>query len=154
MKTVRINLYEFGELNKAAKDRALNDLYDINVDYSWWDPIYADANVVGIEIESFDLYGRGPRIQGQYLWDPEFTRLQILADHGEKTGTYKIARNTNLNDEERLEQLLDEYWRTLRDEYDYLMSKKAIVSTIDANEYMFLQDGMLATMIEKQGEPI
>ena len=36
MKTVTINIYQFSELSDEAKENAIKELYDINVDSDWW----------------------------------------------------------------------------------------------------------------------
>lgn len=40
-----------------------------------------------------------------------------------------------------LKSLLNDYLKSLRDEYDYQTSEKAIIETIEANEYEFTEDG-------------
>lgn len=44
---------------------------------------------------------------------------------------------------EKYKELAKELYRTLEKEYDYLTSEKAIIETIEANEYEFTQDGKL-----------
>jgi hypothetical protein len=42
MKTIRLKLYEFGELDTTAKQKALNACHDLNLVFDWWDYTYDD----------------------------------------------------------------------------------------------------------------
>lgn len=66
MKTKTINLYEFDELSEDAKEKALQNLWDINVDHEWWDYIYEDAERIGLKITGFDI-DRGNYCEGDIL---------------------------------------------------------------------------------------
>lgn len=44
--TIEKTAYKFAELSEMAKQKALESLYDLNVDYDWWDYIYDDAKNV------------------------------------------------------------------------------------------------------------
>ena len=55
MKTLTINLYQFSELSDEAKEKAISNLSDINVDFDWWTNTYEDAARIGLKITSFDL---------------------------------------------------------------------------------------------------
>ena len=37
MKTIETVVYDFDELSDEAKQKAINNLSDINVDYGWWE---------------------------------------------------------------------------------------------------------------------
>lgn len=37
MRIKKIKVYQYDELSDEAKEKALESLYDINVDYAWWD---------------------------------------------------------------------------------------------------------------------
>jgi hypothetical protein len=64
--TVTTKVYSFDELSDEAKQAAIEKLYDINVDYEWWDSDFEDvkaiATLMGIEIE--DIYFSGFSSQG------------------------------------------------------------------------------------------
>ncbi len=68
MKTIKIKLYEFAELNEDAKSKALKELFDINVFDDWYDFIYDDfvsiAQTIGITVNRKKIYFRGFYSQG------------------------------------------------------------------------------------------
>jgi len=90
MKTVSINTYKFSELSDEAKQRAIENLCTINVDYDWWECTYDDAKQISLKITGFDLdrnkHCTGKLIEGM----TECCRL-IIANHGEHCETYKTA---------------------------------------------------------------
>ncbi len=55
MRTIRIKLYKFAELNETAKQTVLNNLSDINVRYEWWENMYEDAANVKLKITEFSV---------------------------------------------------------------------------------------------------
>lgn len=90
MQTVSINIYKFNELSAEAKQTAIENLYDINVDHNWWEFVYDDAETIGLKITGFDL-DRNNYCNGElYESMPECCRL-IIANHGEGCSTYKTA---------------------------------------------------------------
>lgn len=87
--TRTITLYRFDELSEEAQETALSSLYDVNVDYCWWDSTYVDAHDIGLKIEEFDV-DRGT-IRGklnEYLLD---VCKSIRKDHGKDCDTFKTA---------------------------------------------------------------
>jgi len=90
MRTIEVNLYTFEELSDEAKEKALDKLRHINIDYDWWEGVYMHAENVGIKIKHFDT-GR-PWSIGIELQDSacEVAR-KIIAEHGKACGTYKTA---------------------------------------------------------------
>lgn len=170
METVEIKVYSFGELSEDAKQNAIENLSDNNVDYSWWKYIYEDANNIGLEIDEFDLC-RSKYCKGQLLYSASEVAANIFKEHGEDTSTYTTALNfmndwkpifdDYMNEESEgyesrdnenkmidlesdfLDSLLKDYANMLQDEYEWLISTEAIVETIEANEYYFTEDGKL-----------
>jgi hypothetical protein len=148
MKTIPINVYEFSELSEEAKEKALNGLSDINVDYDWYDTVYADAENIGLKITGFDLYRSS--ISGDLLSSVGEICQKIINEHGKTCSTYQLAidyyrsKKSNIG---RLDQgdfkqaLLQCYWIMLRNDYEYLTSMEAIIETIEANDYTFLDTG-------------
>src|SRR5689334_19678539 len=55
MRTIRTKIYKFSELTEDAKKKAIENLSDINADYSWWDFVYEDfdqfCSLIGIEVD-------------------------------------------------------------------------------------------------------
>jgi len=68
MKTINIKLYSLNELRENAREKALADLYGINVDYGWWDFAYDDfiaiAKTIGIAADPKQMNFRGFYAQG------------------------------------------------------------------------------------------
>lgn len=161
MRTHKIKLYKFNELSDDAKQKALEELYGINVDYDWWDTVYYDADTIGLKITSFDTYKKD--ISGSLTDSMEYSIKEIKTNHGESCETYRIAdeykaklkelREITLDDdlpdlEDELEaefekELLQEYLNILEKDYEYLTSEEAITETIEANDYEFTADGKL-----------
>lgn len=166
MREVTVKLYHYDELSESAKEKVLEHLSDINVDYDWWDSIEDDAEQIGLDITEFDLYHR--TIKGKFLISAEDVANTIIKNHGDKTETYKTASaylddlsrlrkdcnnekdlmdglddepDTEELDKEFLHSLLQDYLIMLQKDYDYLTSKEAIIETVNANEYEFREDG-------------
>jgi hypothetical protein len=157
--TTHTDAYKFEELTDEAKEKAIANLYDINVDFDWWDCIYDDAKTIGCKIKEFDID------RGSYCKlvcdDAHETARLIVENHGKTCDTYKLADEYLKDydklgrDEDAVDKLLDEletefkralgeeYLSLLRREYEYLTSEDAIVETIQANEYEFTEDGKL-----------
>jgi hypothetical protein len=164
MKTIEIKLYQFSELSEEAKEKAVENLSDINVDYEWWLSTYEDAETVKLKLTEFDLE-RNRHCKGEFMESPAETAELILTNHGKDCETYKTAKTflaelneltgkyPNIEDcpEDSIEDLedyflkslLEDYRIILSNEYDYLTSKAAIIETIEANEYDFTEDGKI-----------
>lgn len=164
MNTIKINLYKFSELSDEAKEKAITQMWDVNVSHDWWDGTYEDAERISMKIEGFDL-DRGSYCKAKFLAGGEETAHKIEAEHGEDCETYKTAaaylkeRDAAVEnapkdedgdtDEYELDKILDEleaeflkslcedYRIILDKEYDYLTSKEQIIESIEANEYEF-----------------
>ena len=175
MKTVtqKIDVYEFSELSEIAKEKALNQLCDINVHYNWWEFTYEDAENIGLKINSFDL-DRNRHCTGNFLLSACEVAQNILNEHGEICETYKSANeflnyfnpifadyldensenyeSSDLEDvlsdleSEFLTSLLEDYSIMLQHEYEYLTSETAIINTIEANEYTFDVNGNMINL--------
>jgi len=160
MKTKTINLYEFDELSDQAKQRAIANNCGINVDYwEWYHSVYDDAENIGLKITGFDL-DRNRHCTGKAVDDVLTIAHKIKTEHGFDTPTYELA-NEFIKDyaaldedidadelrgfeNEFLKSILEEYSILLQKEYEWLMSEDAIVDSLRANEYEFLEDGSRA----------
>ena len=169
--TTKTDVYKFDELPDDVKEKAIENLYDINLYYDWWDGIYDDAENVGLKINEFDI-DRGSYVKAEFIEDACFTANKIIENHGEMCETHKTAKqflidrdeivNTaekdadgEFTDEYQLDQNLDDveneflksisedYRIILTKEYEYMSSEKAIIETIEANEYDFTLDGKI-----------
>lgn len=170
MKTIEVNLYQFDELSEAAKQKAIENLCDINVNFEWWDSTYEDAKIIGLEITSFDL-DRNRHAEGNFLLAANELAQNVFNNHGENCETYKTAQKfmeewqpvfssymdeTSIDYESRasedklqdmesdfLVDLLEDYSIMLQKECEYRQSAEAIIETIQVNEYDFTADGKL-----------
>lgn len=173
MKTKTINLYEFSELPEDAREKAIEKLWDINVEFDWWQFSYYDAEQIGLKITGFDL-DRGDYVTGHFVNSACEVAQDIINNHGENTETYKAAVNflelhnpvfANYLDEnhkdyesqesedklqeieeEFLSDVLHAYKIYLKNEYEYLTSKQAIIETIEANDYLFNEKGDIESL--------
>lgn len=158
MRTETIELYQFNELNSAAKENARDWYRQGGFDYDWYDSVYEDAKNVGLKITGFDC-GRGSSIDIEYIsgWSIGDVCRQIIKDHGEHCDTYKFAmefyrlRHTGYTRkqgedyrEEFLQGIGEEYLSMLRKELEYLESNESIDENIIANEYEFTSTGKRA----------
>ena len=160
MRTIETTVYKFDELTEEAKEKAVQRLSDINVDYRWYESTFDDAEGIGLKITDFeaDRYAKGKFINSAHE-----VAEAIIRDHGVHCETAITANNymaeykelekntpeeddleTDAIDEEFLKSLLEDYRILLRKEYEYLTSEEAIIETIQANEYEFTSDGKLA----------
>jgi hypothetical protein len=168
--TKTYTVYSFDELSEESKQKAIENLYDINVMEEWWDSVYEDANEIGLEITGFDI-DRGSFCDGKFNLSANEVAQNILNNHGEVCDTYKTAssfmeqwqpvfsdyldessdkyesRDAEIElqdmEDEFLKSLLNDYLKMLREQYEYATSKEAIIETIEANEYTFLENGKL-----------
>lgn len=156
-------VYPFNELTDEAKEKAIELLAGINVNYEWWNFTYENAAQAGIKITSFDLVRGNTTCEGKLIDDAENVAKKIIDQHGACCATHKTAtefieaRNElvskclngmNFNKVDELEDefkqsILEDYRIMLQKEYEYLTSEEAIVETVEANEYEFTEDGKL-----------
>lgn len=167
MKTIEVILYKFAELSEQAKKKAVENLCDINVDHDWWNSTYEDAERIGLKITGFDL-DRNRHATGKFIWNAKDVAEAILKEHGEKCETHQTAKDflekalpliekeseidyrdydlegeiSDLEDD-FLKSLLEDYSIMLQKESEYLQSEKAIIETIEANDYDFTENGKL-----------
>lgn len=91
MKTKTITLYSFDELSEESKEKAINNLSTINVDFEWWESIYEDAQRIGLKITGFDL-DRHRHATGNFIESATECADKILKEHGKECETYKTAK--------------------------------------------------------------
>jgi hypothetical protein len=166
MRNVRTKVYKFNELSEAAKQTAIRNFSNINVDFGWWESAYMDAENVGLKITSFGL-DRNRHAKGNFIISATDTAQRILKEHGETCETYNTASlflnltqqiendyaggtdedeyniesETEAAEDEFLNSILEDYSIILEKESEYLQSDQAIIETIEANQYEFLKDG-------------
>ena len=166
MKTIQQTIYSFNELSAKAKQKAISEFSDINVDYDWWEFTYDDAEEIGLTITGFDMCAHNSiEWESRTGWDPKDIAEAIIKNHGKDGDTYKAARKyldtiipilvaeqltqEEYNDREAFEELGEEfgkeiahcYWKMLEEDYQYRQTDEAIIETINANDYEFYKDG-------------
>lgn len=169
MKTKTVTLYEYDELpTERAKERA-RDWYlsCTESDTYAWEDIQADAEMVGLEIESLDQHRPN---KGRFTAGALETAHKIEKDHGESCETHKTTvkfladRDEIIDTAERdedgefsdvdavddkldtlegeyLHDLLEDYRVNLEKNIAYQQSREAIEESIRANGYTFTEDG-------------
>lgn len=169
MKQVTTNTFLFEELSPEGQQKALENYYDINVDYDWWDWIYDEIEPLGIHIIGFDTYRGSISIELSLstprVWDNLTAFVETDAPNDEKLQDIIDRCNVlirRLNDnplcpsadsynediwdkmtEVLIEELEKYYLGILSQEYDYQTSKEAIKESLIANEYYFTEDGKI-----------
>lgn len=164
MRTVRIKIYEFNELNEVAKKAAIKWFQSIggNVAENWWESVYEDAANIGLVISSSDI-NKGI-CEGSFSVSADETAHNIEYNHGVICETYttaigyirekkkmiergysrsKIDENIILLDENFLHSLLHDYRVILTQEYDYKTSEEGIIESIVSGEYEFTKEGKI-----------
>ena len=163
MRIIETKVYQFEELDKQTKEKAIDNYRHISVnDDSWFEWIKEDLISVGIELRSFDI-DRGSFAE-IHLKDFYETCDLILKWHGENCETYKIAERYieeyqdiqyHIKDDEYLDEKLDdldeEYQKEfseevlsmLRFEFEHMTSDEYIIEMFEANEYEFTEEGKL-----------
>ena len=170
MRIIETKAYKFEELSNDAKQKAIERLWDINVDYGWWENMYEDSERIGLKITSFDL-DRNRHCKGQFMYSAAEVAANIIRDHGDMCETYKTAQNflgeynpifaeymdensdnyesreleEKMQDieEEFLNGLLEDYAILLQKEYEYLTSEEAIREAVNAIGREFTEEGNL-----------
>ena len=146
MKTIEIKAYEFSELNKKAKDKVLCEFIDINTNYDWWDIVYGEFDYLGLKVNTFDIYRQTIDIEfkndikdfcNNVVNDWHDTDIVNICDDYLANGN-----NSNKENGSYYKRLIaDEVLTTLANEYYYQTSNEAIIDTIEANEYLFTENG-------------
>lgn len=157
MRKIELELFQYDELNDAAKAVA-RDWWLSGVGLNnWWQQTYEDAEQAGLKITGFDL-GRDS-ITGHFVESAQSVAAYIVSNHGETCATYTTAkdfgqrlaglvdfedRDTTAFEETSaafLKALLQDYLKLLRDEWEYQHSEPCVVENIMANEYEFTANG-------------
>lgn len=171
--TTQTDVYKFAELSEDAQQKAIESLWDINVDYDWSEYTIEDAKRIGLIITDFDIDRFS--IKGDLDFSGSDSAYKIISDHGETCDTYKLAK-TFLSDWSKLvekysdginkdivaedneydfdqeaddlenefrKDLLNDYLSILTKEYEYQTSRAQIIETIESNDYDFTIDGKL-----------
>ncbi len=154
METRTYKVYKFDELTDEGKEKAIQNLSDINVDRDWWELIDDDAKTIGLTIDGFGL-DRDKHVDGSLCMSVQDSIKAIYENHGKNCETYVLAEEYEENiknciaddvpdmEDEYERALKEEYASILQKEYEYLTSDEAIIETIQANDYDFTEDGKI-----------
>lgn len=100
MGTETIKIFTFDELTESAKDAAIEELCDLNVDHNWYEFVFDDAKMIGellgIEIENiyfsgFSSQGDGACFTGSYSYAQKALK-KVLEHCPNETEVHRIAR--------------------------------------------------------------
>ena len=99
MRSVKINLYQFDELNEETKKKVLEKFRYINVEWDWYEPVYEGFKEIvseyGIEIDDMNFSGFYSQGDGA-----SFTgEISDFKKFAEKTGLEKLARFSKVIEE-------------------------------------------------------
>jgi len=164
METITLNLYKVSELSGKIQSYVLDKYRDVMTDYQWWDFIYEDAQRIGLEISSFDIYYR--TISIEYTENADVVAQNILKDWGEGTELNRLAndfiqhytklkeqqtfdeygyseQDDDIDDAEKefLHELGEEFLSILTSDYEWRTSDEAIMEYLEDNQYMFTENG-------------
>ena len=121
MREITTKVYSFNELSERAQARAIEQLFDINVDHDWWEFVYDDAERAHLKISHFDI-GRSWSI-GIQLASPIWESVTaILNEHGKDTTTHTIASKYR----DTLNKLKSAYTEQSGIDYDDAMVKDGV----------------------------
>ena len=165
MREITIKVYKLSELSEDAKQKAIESNYDINVNYEWWDCDYDNfiehLEEIGLTCEKF--YFSTDRenyiepvnlkvIDGRLFLKACKVDLRIKeaklileeTDFSVSESKYNTPIETEDNDYSAIVQdKLSDFLIILKSDYEYLTSEKAIIETLEGNDYDFTVDGTL-----------
>lgn len=134
----------FSELDEKQKEKAIEKLWDINVDCDFWFECQNEEFKLKLERLGFykiETYLSGFHSQGD---GASFSAKHSRGDI-ETVGNYSNSSSMRCDNETILKvakRLADKFYSQLYKDYNYLTSREAIIETIEANEYEFDQEGV------------
>lgn len=166
MKTIRVKVYKYDELNEEAKEKAVNWMMKDQGDAGqWaWENTKDDAENVGLILKG---QHRGS-MTGDFKTCATDCAKLIVENHGQTCETFKDAMNfihavaiewnvnfdeeadeLNFQGEANIENLENEFLETVLEDYrilsdqdqEYAYSKENMEEDIRCNEYTFTKDG-------------
>lgn len=150
METRQYKVYKFDELSDEGKEKAIQNYYDINVDYEWWEHLYDDAENIGLKLESFDL-DRNRHATGRFTMGMVDVIDAIMKEHGIECDTYKLATEWNTEYRNRAASWLWDQRKAYPDER-YTLDDFQDTSEYDDIERDFLKDLLeeYSVMLQKE----
>ena len=155
MQTQTINTFLFSELADEIKKKVLIKYADRGTFDWWYETTFDQAKESGIRLTGFDLE-RGQKIEGIFIWDHIEVANNILINITDGHQLFTISEQFKKEigktiDEYKIDELqnqyekdiLWQYWKILKDEYEYLYSDEYLEEFFEANEYQFTENGVL-----------
>ena len=152
--TWNFKVYKFDELSEEVKEKVLDDCRFIMVEYfNWWEFVYHEADMIGIEIEGFDLYKGYIKIKlNTSVLNSVESAMQWF---GESTEEYKLVKSyydeiMKLADSDEVKEYLEEnphddpydaiYNMSLDDRFydEYINDMKRVFLRMLENEFNYL----------------
>ena len=90
MRIIETKVYRFKELDKQAKEKAIENNRETFVMDSWWEFVEYDLEQVGFKLVEFDL-GRRDYVKLEMYYALDKICDKIMEFHGDNCETYKIA---------------------------------------------------------------
>lgn len=185
MQTKEYTVFSFDELNEEAKQKAIDSLRDINIDYYWAEVTIWNAKdkleALGykdIEVFYSGFYSQGDgacfeakvdistwlkahkmgnkfrvlynnaqdlcsieiKHSGHYYHENSMVVDGTLYDHSNEQLGRQFDSVVEMIEKEIVE-LAKEIYKELENEYECRMTDEAVIDTINANEYEFLENG-------------
>jgi hypothetical protein len=143
MKQVLLNLYEFDELPLCSKEKALNQNREININCFWYVPTFEDLFDTGINITEFDL--DKDTISGNFIFSVDECVENIIRKYPDSIA-YDLAvlfKKNNPPVEVFKYELLNEFKRFLREDYNNLTNDEAVADTVRSKKLLFESDGTM-----------
>lgn len=165
MKTIKVKVYQYGELSNEAKDKARQWLFENGDLYQFEnDSLLQDAKEIGLHIMALD----SDRLEkdGEFQTTADDCANKIIRYHGQNCMTYKTAKeylfastrmaepideDTKAYDDymaykaecegEFLGSLLEDYLIMQKKQFEYIQGEQAVFEMMEANGYTFTKDG-------------
>jgi hypothetical protein len=168
--THTVTHYSFSELSDDAKEKAVENMSDCNVDYGWWEGVYEDAKSLGLIITESDVYRS--TIDGRLELSLLDSCKIVRKNHGKHCGTFKTAKQylseyctafvewlsyQDTEDEEdwtRLDWFKDFEWseeaEDITKNYRMAMLEEYIVLLRKEYEYLASRDAIIETIMANE----
>lgn len=172
MKTKTIELFTFDELSENAKQKAIESLWDINVNYDWYECLISEfedqlmnAGFSNIKINFSGFYSQGDGLSftGDFnnndikltdeIYYQSIKDFLVYVKHKhcyfsiDRISSHYYHENTVTSDNEYCleycRSIMQEFYRALEKEYEYLTSEAQIIEIIECNDYYFTENGEL-----------
>ena len=159
MKTIKIKVYKFKELNEDAKSFAIEYYKNGNnaTQDGWYDHILEDASDLGIEFDEFDvtrgwfitkLKAKASTLVGNILERCEkdselFVIARRYAEKMADNNHFSYQSDKNVMDRKFINDVSKYFMKILKGHFEYTNTDTYIAEYYDANDYWFLECGVI-----------